>query len=218
MSRVTSDPDVPMRSRLIEAAARLLAEQGPGALSARKVAAEVDASTMAVYTHVGGMAQLIRGVAEEGFARLAQNLSELAASDDPVADVARQGLAYRQTALDNPHLYAVMFGSTPLGAYRPSSDELPGRDTFESLVAATRRAMDAGRFRQADPAAAATQLWSALHGLVTLELAGYFHQSIMQTSEDVLASLFSTLAIGLGDTPELAVHSIATLDLHHTAS
>jgi AcrR family transcriptional regulator len=109
------DTGSPMRVRLLEVAARLLAEEGPGALSARRVAAEVGASTMAVYTHFGGMRELVRGVAREGFARLAAHLAQVPRSDDPVADIARQGMAYRATALENPHLYAVMFGSASLG-------------------------------------------------------------------------------------------------------
>lgn len=218
-SRMAASNELSMRRRLLEAAARLIAEQGPGALSVRKVAAAVDASTMVVYTHFGGMSELVRAVAEEGFERLARKLSEVDASDDPVVDVARQGLAYRRTALDSPHLYAVMFGSAPLGPYRPSSEDLPGRETFAVLLETTHRAMDAGRFRPADPAAAATQLWSALHGLVMLELAGYFGQAPdMPILEGVLGPLFTNLMIGLGDSPDAAARSIATLGLHPTAT
>ena len=61
----TADPTV--RVRLIEAAARILAEEGPGALTLRRVAAEVGTSTMAVYTHFGGMTELRRAVREQGF-------------------------------------------------------------------------------------------------------------------------------------------------------
>lgn len=168
----TPDPEV--RRSLIEAAARLLADEGPAALSTRRLAATVGTSTMAVYTHFGGLPELVRAVVREGFARLAAHLAEVPATDDPLHDLAALGAAYRANALDNPQLYAVMFGSASLGGYRLHDDELEeGRDTFDVLVAATQRAIDAGMLRPGDAEAIAAQLWSATHGFVMLELAGY---------------------------------------------
>lgn len=172
VAKVTPAPEVPQR--LIEAAARLLAEEGPGGLSTRRLAAEVGTSTMAVYTHFGGLAELVRAVVREGFKRLGDHLAAVPETDDPLADLAALGEAYRANALDNPELYAVMFGSASLGGYRLHDDELDeGRYTYDMLVAATQRTMDAGVFRPGDANAVAAQLWSATHGFVMLELAGY---------------------------------------------
>ncbi|HVW79977.1 MAG TPA: TetR/AcrR family transcriptional regulator [Mycobacteriales bacterium] len=167
------EPEV--RRQLIDAAARLLADEGPAALSTRRLATEVGASTMAVYTYFGGLPELVRAVVQEGFARLAAHLDAVPVSDEPLADLAALGDAYRANALANPELYAVMFGSASLGGYRLHDDELDeGRYTFDVLVAATRRVVDAGVFAPGDPEAMAAQLWSATHGFVMLELAGYF--------------------------------------------
>jgi AcrR family transcriptional regulator len=65
----TADPSV--RTALIEHAARITAEEGREALTLRRLAAGVGTSTMAVYTHFGGMDDLRRAVRREGFARLA---------------------------------------------------------------------------------------------------------------------------------------------------
>jgi hypothetical protein len=46
------------------------------------------------------------------------------------------------------------------------------RGTFDTLVGAVARCIDEGRFDPADPAALATELWAAGHGIVTLQLAG----------------------------------------------
>jgi AcrR family transcriptional regulator len=166
------EPDV--RIRLIDAAASLLAAEGPAALSTRRLAAEVGASTMAVYTHFGGLPELVRAVVREGFARLAEHIAAVPRTNDPLADLAALGVAYRANAHANPELYAVMFGSASLGGYRLHDDELDeGRYTFDALVAATRRTMDEGVFHDGDAQAAAAQLWAALHGFVMLELAGY---------------------------------------------
>ena len=56
--------------RLIETARRLLEAGGPEAVQARKLAAEIGASTMAVYTHFGGMAELFEALIRDGFMAL----------------------------------------------------------------------------------------------------------------------------------------------------
>ena len=165
----------PVPARLVEAAARLLADEGPKVLTARRLAAECGTSTMAVYTHFGGMPEVVRAVVQEGFARLTAHMGAVSRSADPVADLGLLAMAYRANALANPQLYVVMFGSASLGGYRLTMEELSiGQETFQILVEATDRAISAGVFRPADPAATAAQLWSAIHGFVMLELAGYF--------------------------------------------
>ena len=170
----TTAPDAPdVRRRLLEEAARLLGEEGPSALTTRRLAAGAGTSTMAVYTHFGGMPALVREVAAEGFARLVDRVGQVEATDDPVEDLLEMAAAYRANARDNPHLYAVMFGSASLGGYRLHDQELQvGDAAFAQLVAAIVRAMEAGALRRDDPAAVAGQFWSALHGFVMLELAG----------------------------------------------
>jgi AcrR family transcriptional regulator len=167
-------PDV--RRRLVEEAARLLGEEGPAALTTRRLAAGAQTSTMAVYTHFGGMPALVREVAAEGFRRLIAHVDEVEATDDPVDDLRRSAVAYRANALENPHLYAVMFGSASLGGFRPHDGDLEeGRAAFDQLVERVRRAMDAGALRAGEPADVAGQFWAALHGYTMLELAHMQH-------------------------------------------
>jgi len=167
-----ADPGI--STALVDAAARLLAEEGPGALSTRRLAAAVGTSTMAVYTHFGGMDDLVRAMVREGFARLADRMGRVRPTDDPVADVITLGHAYRDNALEYPHLYSVMFGGSALGGFALTEDDRQhGRYTLDGLVTTVDRAMAAGRYRTGDPQSVAHQLWLALHGLVTLELGGY---------------------------------------------
>ena len=99
-----------MRVQLIEAAARLLAEQGREAVTARRLAKEVGASTQVLYTHFDGLDDVVAEVWREGFRRFGAVLEEPAVTDDPVADFMAQGYGYRRFGLGNPHLYRVMFG------------------------------------------------------------------------------------------------------------
>jgi AcrR family transcriptional regulator len=175
MSRVSPrQPDPNVGSNLVEAAARLLAEEGPPGLSTRRLAAAVGTSTTAVYTRFGGRDGLVRAMVHEGFARLNARMTGVGATDDPVADVAALGDAYRANAAEHRELYLVMFGGSSLGGFALTDDDrLHGRYTLEILIEAVTRCMAAERFRTADPQLVAHQMWIALHGLVTLELGGY---------------------------------------------
>ncbi|GAA5157047.1 TetR/AcrR family transcriptional regulator [Pseudonocardia eucalypti] len=187
-----------MRERLIEATVRLLAEEGPGAVQARRITREVGATTMAVYHHFGGMPQLLAAVRETGFDRLHARLVEVPTTDDPTLDLYRQAMTYREVALEHPNLYDLMFGMAAPGGQRPAADatRTSADRTRQHLLTTVQRAMDVGYFRRGDADAVTAQLWTVLHGYVMLELAGHFadlrdskKQVFLPLSESLLASL-----------------------------
>lgn len=196
-----------VRARLIEAAVRLLADEGPQSLQARRLAREIGTSTMAVYHYFGGVPQLLRGVADDGFRRLARRLDTVATTGDPVADLLRQALAYRSFARENPHLHDLMFGLTAPDGPAEGEEGWPSV-AFGRLVAATERAITAERLDRAEAGDVAAQLWSALHGFVTLELAGRFAHA--DPLADVLVPLAANLLRGLGDEPDQTRTSIGS--------
>ena len=113
-SSVAGDqPDV--RRRLLEEAARILGEEGPSALSVRRLATGAGTSTMAVYTYFGAMSAVVDAVATEGFRRLIDHVDAVATTADPLDDLRRMAVAYRDNALENRHLYGVMFGAVHVG-------------------------------------------------------------------------------------------------------
>ena len=184
MSPKIADPAV--RTALLENAARLIATEGTTGLTLRRLAEETGTSTMAVYTHFGGMQSLRDEVRREGFARLRAHLEFVEATNDPVADLARLGREYHDNARENPHLYRAMFmDRAPLENSEASDDDI-GLDTFDLLVAGVRRCMDATRFSPADPVPLALQLWSAAHGVMALVLSGLLEDDL------ALATLDST--------------------------
>jgi AcrR family transcriptional regulator len=156
-----------MRPALIEAAARLIATEGAAGLTLRRVAEEVGTSTMAIYTHFGGMSELRRAVRQEGFAQLTVRAEQIGESEDPVADLAGLGLAYYRLAIGNPPLYRAMYMEQPLDAV----DAAAGSETFNVLVAAMQRCIDSGRFDTGDAHELATQFWAVGHGAITLQMA-----------------------------------------------
>ena len=209
-----SAPDI--KAKLVDAAIRLLVEGGPESLQARKLAAEVGASTMAVYTHFGGMGGLVDAVAKAGFRLLTGALDRAPVTGDPVADIMTLGLAYRATAVENPQLFAVAFGQSAPGGRRATGKDLTrdrsaqheGLRAFGYLERASARAIDAGRFDRSEPFPVAAQLWSALHGYVTLEISGHFGAGENGITH-ILTPMGVTLAVGLGDSRAAAERSAA---------
>jgi AcrR family transcriptional regulator len=187
---------------LVEAAARVLAEEGPAALTSRRLAAEIGSSTMAVFSRFQNMAEVRRAVREEGFARLNARLDALPASDDPVADLAAAGVVFFASGVANPHLYRAMFLDRP-----PEEDDL-GAGTYERLVALVRRCVIAGRFPAAQESLVpvwAAQLWSMRHGMVTMTVAELLPD---EQARFVLDDMTLRLLVGYGDDPARARRSI----------
>jgi AcrR family transcriptional regulator len=209
------------RTDLVSAASRLLKEHGPDALQARKVAAAAGTSTMAVYTYFGDMEGLITEVAEEGVRQFAKAQGAIAQTDDPVADFMVAGIAYRQFAIENPHMYRLMFGLTsayginaPRRSAFSTTNLTPGHPSATHLFLCVRRVLASRRIDGSpdDPVKVSTtaaKFWILMHGTVMLELAGFLGQDGIAPGQ-VLASMTTDLLIALGDTAENVDRSAKT--------
>ena len=207
MSPRTPDPDTALR--LVEVTARLLAEDGPAGVSARRVATEAGASTMAVYTHFGSMDELLASVRREGFYRFGAALERFAPTADAVADLMVQGWAYRAFARHDEHLYRVMFEARGADGFVASDEDVAAAmATFESLLDRLGRCVDAGSFAVDDLVLAGEVTWSTTHGHAMIELGGY-HASLGRDARRSFAECLLRLAVGFGDDAGLATASAA---------
>ncbi|MDI6100043.1 TetR/AcrR family transcriptional regulator [Actinoplanes sp. NEAU-A12] len=193
------------RAELVEAGARVLASEGPGALSARSLARAAGTSTMAVYTHFGGMPAVVRAIIHEGFTRLAAELALVPATEDPVTDCVALALAYRRAAHRAPHMYRVMFGAT--GFALTPQDRGAGLHTLRVARDVIPRCVEAGRFRPVEPWVLTRQGWCQVHGLVSLELAGFYAGPPGGDGE--FRRYLVNFAVGAGDRPGAAEASVA---------
>ncbi|OBK78622.1 TetR/AcrR family transcriptional regulator [Mycobacterium sp. 1164985.4] len=205
------------REQLVEAGIRILERDGLAALSARKLAAETGTSTMAVYTHFGGMSGLIDAIAGESFVRFTRALTEVPQTEDPVADFFVMGGRYREFALQNPQRYQMMFGTAAESLNRYHADlTVTGSATarsewamsFEALLDGVRRMIEADRIRDDGEAAVAGRLWSISHGAVLLEIAGFFgHEGHGLTQ--ILGPLIVDTLVGMGDERDRTMESLS---------
>jgi AcrR family transcriptional regulator len=193
---------------LINAAARLISEVGPTALSARRLAAETGTSTMAIYTYFGSMSALVREIAHEGFDRLQRLFDLVEPTEDPVEDMSVLGRVYRYNAVSNTHVFAVMFGGSSLAGFSlTEEDRQYGRYTLGAVVECAARCITSARFRPDDAVLSAHRMWLGVHGTVSLELGGYLVEPY--DADSLFESQLTGLMIGDGDDPERANESVA---------
>lgn len=175
-----------LRNALVAAAARMVAEHGAEHFSLREAAREVGVSANAAYRHFEDKAALLHAVAEEGFASLAEAMTDAldaAAPDGQLGAVAR---AYLGFVGDDPHRFRLMFGVDGLrrGTSRPWP-AAPFGVVLDGLVSA-------GRLTAGQRAGGELVVWSLFHGHACLALEGAF-----EPEEDHVERLVAFALAGL---------------------
>jgi AcrR family transcriptional regulator len=159
-----------LREQVLTAALRILASDGVGALTARRLAQEAGTSPAAVYELFGDKAGVVRALFFAGFAQLGAALGELSESDDAFEDLVALSQRYRRFIVEQPALAAVMF-SRPFASFDPAPEEAAaGATVRERIVGGVRRAIAAGRLH-GDPTDVAHACVALVHGLAAAEAA-----------------------------------------------
>jgi AcrR family transcriptional regulator len=160
-----------LRERVLREAAALLAEEGVVGLTTRSLAARAETSAPALYELFGDKAGIVRALYFEGFRQLAADLSTLAETPDPMADLWLLAAAYRKFIRTNRELAEVML-ARPFTDFSPGSDELAATNSISLLMGGrVRRCIDAGRLR-GDEADVGQVLLALIQGLAFAEAAG----------------------------------------------
>lgn len=181
--------------------ARLLAEsEGWDGLTVRRLATEIGYSQPVIYSHFpGGKTELMTMIAQQGFVELAAQLeaartlaspeiisgeksrrvsAEVQAGPISVVTLRAASQAYLGFAASNPATYDAMFTLPIDSVFGDEETPEPQRRAFNEVARLT-----------ADEATAEL-LWSALHGLATLERAGRLRGNAAAQRLDVLVSKF----------------------------
>jgi AcrR family transcriptional regulator len=154
MASSAADTLTPRAREIVDAARELLEEEGPDALSMRRVAERVGIRAPSIYKHLPDKQALENALISVGFEESAE-LFEAAIADaqDPVRALAA---AYRGYAREHPHLYRLMTEhALDRDNLVPGVEERAGGPVFEAFG------------RDVDLARAA---WAFAHGMTILEL------------------------------------------------
>lgn len=189
----SSSPPPPrdLRRALLDAAAALIAEEGPGAVSLREIARRCGVSHAAPAHHFGDRAGLLAALAAEGFRELAASLAAVEGATARGRLVA-QGRAYVAYATSSPGRFPVMFRTELLDC--DDGELLDARTAaFSELDDAVRAAQDEGWASGADHDAAVLAAWASVHGLATLWVDGALPPHLAAGEVDDLALAVATL-------------------------
>jgi AcrR family transcriptional regulator len=159
------------RAEILEAAERIFIRDGYQGATIRKIAEEVGVSSTALYMHFRDKDEILLEICEGAVTTLLASNNEISARPiDPVNRVRLMLDAYMRFGLANPNTYRLAFCSPQVeiqNERREVAADLGAR-CYDRFMRAVAEIAAEGRLRLGDADAAATTLWAACHGLVTL--------------------------------------------------
>ena len=161
-----------LKNALIQAGVEILASEGLGGLSLRKVAKHAGVSHAAPYSHFADKQALIAAISTEGFKQLFVQIKKIveAHRDHPKSLLIETAWAYVQFALNQPDRFKLMFSSV-LEKEKDYPDFVEySQKNFAQLVELVTVCQSAGILRPGPPDLTAVSIWAAVHGLVMLIL------------------------------------------------
>jgi AcrR family transcriptional regulator len=163
-----------LREALIEAGLALIAEKGVRALTLREIGARAGVSRMAAYRHFKNKEELLFAIGEAGFQHFGEALTRArdAAPHKYADQMLAMGLAYLEFASKNRAHFEVMFLPVGDSSARPAKGSEAAQRAFAILEETVRAGQASGDVQQGDSQAIASLIWSSIHGISLLKLAG----------------------------------------------
>ncbi|MBK9256926.1 MAG: TetR/AcrR family transcriptional regulator [Saprospiraceae bacterium] len=151
-------------------AKEILDKEGFEKLSIRRIAKAVEYSPATIYLYFQDKDEIIYELMEMGFELMGKVLADAFGETDPVEKIRKIGYGYVRFGLENPDWYDLMFNSQkPMNHIeRCQSEWGHGIGLFEYLVATCDELTKSRKDITSEPRILALQLWSTVHGLVTL--------------------------------------------------
>ncbi len=158
------------RNRIRKAAAQVVREEGPGAVTVRAIAMRAGVSTGTVYSYFENLADLMRSLWEDPTAEADAHMEAVArAHANPVRRIRALLRAYAEFAHRNEELYRGAFLFVrPTGAPAPVMQPLEEVAFYRLLRTALREGQLAGEVRRGSVDALAQTLWGGVHGALAL--------------------------------------------------
>ncbi|MEU0934919.1 MULTISPECIES: TetR/AcrR family transcriptional regulator [unclassified Embleya] len=178
-----------VRAEIKEHAREQIATAGASALSLNAIAKRMGLSGPALYRYYAGRDDLITELVIDAYRSLADALQ---AASAPGPDPAALAHAMRRWALDDPQRYLLIYGTPVPGYHAPDHVTLIANELMTMLLDACsvtppdrpttpldahlENHRDWAAHHPAPPAVLhrALSLWTRLHGVLSLELAGHF--------------------------------------------
>jgi len=161
------------RDKILAAAREHFLRDGFEAVSMRKIAAAIEYTPAAIYTHFPDKQSLLMALADTDFGLFHESMRGVETIADPIERLRAGGRAYIQFAFENPQHYRLMFMTTwphiepcESGIEHGNTDE----DAYASLKTVVADCIHGGFFRPEyhDVQRVTQTCWAAVHGVVSL--------------------------------------------------
>ena len=170
-----------LKNALIKAGVEILASEGLGALSLRKVAKQAGVSHAAPYAHFADKQALIAAISTEGFKQLYIQIEAVrsAHQNSPSKLLIETAWAYIQFAMKEPDRFKIMFSSV-LEKEKEYPDFVEiSQQNFLQLVTMVEICQQAGVLKPGPADLTAVSVWAAVHGLTMLLLEGQISHIVL---------------------------------------
>lgn len=158
---------------LLAAAERMLEREGAGALSLRRLAAEANTTTRAVYSLFGSREGLLTALGARAFDLLQAGVESLPETADPVADLVEAGArVFRRFAVEHPSLFALAVQRIAAGEHVAAGFRRAQGDALAELRRRVARLEAAGLLGGRSVADAVFEFHALCEGLAAVELRG----------------------------------------------
>jgi AcrR family transcriptional regulator len=165
-------------ARIAVAALQILEEEGPEAVSMRRIAQVVGITPMAIYHHFDSREALLDRITDREFAKFLGLIEAVPARGSLETRLIRLMEAYVDYALARPRIFDYVFAQPRPNARRyPDDFRARKSPTLNPVADGVAAAMRAGVLKQDDVWEVALELWAHTHGYVALYRGGRFHLS-----------------------------------------
>jgi AcrR family transcriptional regulator len=166
-----------LRERALQAAVDVARDNGWNNVTMRKVADRIDYTHAALYAYFTSKEDLLLALLQQGHQVLRAHLDAArAAAPTPDAALFAVMKAYWDFAHQQPELYQVMHGFGGV-AFSTAETRADGQQIAEPVAATIEAVLVHHGHTPRDVDQKVELLWSTMHGLVTLTMAGRFEQA-----------------------------------------
>ena len=188
-----------LREAILEAAQQLLVREGYGSLTMRHIAQRAGCSVGSLYLYLERKEGLLFALLDRAQERLAERFfaPEIQSITDPRQRLQALARAYVDFGLTHPEAYEVLFMLHPreLASYPEERLEQAYR-LLDPIVEAIDTYVQQHQLEMPDVRVAAVAFWSALHGIVSLLLAGRLARLRLEVDRDALIEQAIRQAMG----------------------
>lgn len=157
------------KMKILEAAYKIVKEEGWQALSMRKIADEIEYTAPIIYEYFSNKEAILAELNKKGFLYLAKEMEEAKNKHEhPAQQLEAMWMAYWNFAFKKKELYQLMFGvqMNCCSMQKTPEAEAPGK----LITDAIRRLMPGKELSEDEVCRRYYTFWSVVHGLVSINL------------------------------------------------